>query len=297
MLINNNMFNKKLFIILFTSVVLIISVVVYFFQRDKIVNKTVRPVKHLVKKQAIKPKEIYPIKEFFLLTNKQVYNPNEEIKVVGVIKNPFFITKKLTVVYYLMSDDEITFSSLGQVKNIQLKPGQVKKVEFTSLVDQYLFPGNYKVKLEILAQSQKIGTKSKIIKIQKTNKYLDAKLHICKNTDCQLEKIIFLQGETAYLKINSNVSNLHIISKIKYPDKKEFQDLNFSDNLATISLTQLGSYKVIIEINKKDYNKQVIKKDFAVITKQPEIKSVSICNVDGQCLEPENSQNCPQDCL
>ena len=278
------MSNKKPLIILSILLIIILAIfsAVYFINKQKAektpITKT--SAKQTQKEQQekqqekkeIKPSEVFLIKEVILSTDKQIYNSGEEIKAMVMIKNPFPKTKKWQVVYYFMSEDEKSFSALGQVKELELKSGQTEKVEFTSKVEQNLPPGNYKIKLEVLEQEQVINLKSKIVKIQGTNKILSANIQTCEDVNCRTEKSVFLQNEIIYIKINSEVSNLEIIGKIKYPNQEEAQDFDFKNSIAQISANQIGSYEVIINIKKDGYQELVRKKDFAVIKEMPEIK-------------------------
>ena len=287
--------NKKLFIISLILLIIIISVFFYmFYSAKKLVDHSedIQPTK-----ETAEPKQVSPLKQATLSTDKQIYNPDEEIKITAIIRNPFPEIKNWTAVYYFMSADETSFSALGQTRELELKPSQTEKVEFTSLVSQNLPPGDYKVKLEILEQEQIINTKSKIIKIQGTDKILSAQLQICQDNNCETEKYVFLQNETIYIKINSAVPNVDAQGEIKYPDQEKLEELSFKNNLAVITADQLGSYEVIINITKDGYQNAGMKKDFAVIEAEPQIKNTSKCNANGKCDGEENTQNCPQDCL
>ncbi len=278
--------NKKPLIILLTLLIIILAIfsVIYLVSKKEakeapVIKIPVKQIqeenkeKDIVKEEKeIKPLEIFPLKEVILSTDKQTYNSGEEIKVMAMVKNPFPKTKKWQVVYYFMSEDEKSFSALGQVKELEMKPGQTEKVEFTSKVGQNLPPGNYKIKLEVLEQEQIINSKSRIIKIQGTNKILSADIQSCEDIDCQIEKSVFLKNKTVFIKINSDVSNLEILGKIKYPNQEEAQDLNFKNSIAQIRASQIGSYEAIIYIKKDGYQSVSVKKDFAVIKELPEIK-------------------------
>ena len=291
--------NKKLLTIflILLIIILLIFTIVYLIQKSKIPkDQTTQPTPKPTE-ETTEPKQISPLKQVTLSTDKQIYNPDEEIKVIGIIRNPFPETKNWTVVYYFMSQDEKSFSALGQTRKLKLKPGQTEKVEFTSVVSQNLPPGNYKVKLEILEQDQVISAKSKIIEIQGTNKELTAQAQICQDANCREEKVVFLQNENIYIKVDSDVFNLNITGKIKYPNQEELQDLSFRNNLATVLASQLGSYEAVISVKKDGYQSVSMRKDFAVIEVMSEIINASKCNADGKCEGEENAQNCPQDCL
>ncbi|MCK5416415.1 hypothetical protein KAI92_03240 [Candidatus Parcubacteria bacterium] len=267
--------NKKIFIIL--SILLIVVSVTFiavdFMNKEKTEKTSTAetPIQKLEEKE-IKPQEIFSIKEVILSTDKQTYNPNEEIKITAIIKNPFPEAKKWQVVYYFMSEDEKSFSALGQVKELEMKPGQTEKVEFSSKVEQNLSPGDYKIKLKVIEQDQEICIKTKMIKIQGTDKILSAEIQTCEDINCQTEKSVFLQNETIYLKVNSEVSDLDINGTIKYPNQNEIQNLNFENNIAQISANQIGSYKIVVNIKKDAYQSLIRQKDFAVIKEIPEIK-------------------------
>ena len=111
-----------------------------------------------------------------------------------------------------------------------------------------------------------------MIKIQGTDKILNVQVQTCEDIDCRIEKSVFLQNETIYIKINSDVSNLEITGKIKYPNQVEVQDLNFKNSVVQIAADKIGSYEAVIYIKKDSYQNSIRKKDFAVIEELPEIK-------------------------
>lgn len=121
---------------------------------------------------------------------------------------------------------------------------------------------------------------------------LEFNLNYCKDSACEEKTKVFILNDVIYLNYISEVENPEITAKLIYPDKTEKQI-----TLPTsIKAEQAGNYELEITANKEGY-KTTNKNDmFGVIAEQPQIKSASVCAVDGKCAGQENKQNCPQDC-
>jgi len=106
-------------------------------------------------------------------------------------------------------------------------------------------------------------------------------------------KKVFIKNENINLNYTSSVQDLNIQATLIYPDKtSERVNLPIS-----IKAEQIGTYELEIMANKEGYKPVTIKEQFAVIEKQAEIISASVCNTNSQCDGAENVQNCPQDCV
>lgn len=287
--------NKKLIIIvLIILAVAILSAVLFLIFGGKIIKKKISTMPPAFEKS--ESEEIMPLKEVVFNTDKQTYGPEETIKAVAIVYNPFFKAKKWSINYYFISEDE-RYSDIGQTEEKEIKPGQTAKIEFSTLVGKNLLEGAYKVKLEILEQGQVVNSKTVYLEIKGTNKELAAEVKICQDSGCSMEKTVFLAGETVYIKIESEIADLQISGKIKYPEKEEWREAQFKNNFLAIKADQTGSYSALINIGKEGYGGLSANKEFSVESSFPKIINASKCKADGKCAGEENAQNCPQDCL
>ena len=131
--------NKKLLTIflILLIIILLIFTVIYFIQNSKIPkDQTTQPTLGPTEEIA-ESKQIFSLKQVALSTDKQIYGPDEEIKVTAVIRNPFSETKNWTAIYYFMSEDEKSFSAVGQTKELKLNPASV--YPFIQKIEQIIY--------------------------------------------------------------------------------------------------------------------------------------------------------------
>ncbi|MDO8667744.1 MAG: hypothetical protein Q7K35_01445 [bacterium] len=281
--------------LLFTILLIFIAAVatgtsVYFYKKS--FDKNIKPLK--TERVTDSTFDIKPLSQVILMANKTIYLLNDVATATVAIYNPFPETKKWQIIYFFQSADG-AFSELGQTKDIELKPGQTAKAEFTTLIYRSLPPGQYKIKTNVKEQGRIINAKSLTIEIKGTDKILAAALKLCADINCGEEKNIFFPGQTIYVKIIPSTTELINTGWIKFPDNNS-QILKIQNDLAEIKLNKIGAYEVNINIKKIGYQELSLKKSLAVIAGLPEIKSASHCNGNGQCNLGETAQNCPQDC-
>ena len=128
---------------------------------------------------------------------------------------------------------------------------------------------------------------------KKTEKNFRIKIDPSFNFRINLNKKVFVKNEEASIDFISEVQNLEIALSLIFPDKTRKQiTLPYS-----FKPTQTGTYTVESTASKEGYKPKIIKEQFAVIEKEPDIKLIETCNADDGCDSPrENNQNCPQDC-
>ena len=122
---------------------------------------------------------------------------------------------------------------------------------------------------------------------------------LCSDKSCSERKVVFTDGETVYIKIDSGIPVLDIWATIKTPDN-EIKNLFFENNSAVFQSNKIGNFSLwvnlVINIPEEGYQEIKIEKDFSYIEKSAGTSPVSICNINGKCEGEENEQNCPQDC-
>lgn len=288
------MLNKKTVFTFLLLFVLLFLVFGFFLYKNKtFTKKSIVPSIKVLEDDLV---QNFPLKEVSLSTDANVYSSGNEIKAVAIIRNSFFEKKDWKAVCYLVSDDEFVFSSIGQIRELKLSPGETERIEFIFKVEENLSPGNYKIRLDVLDNEELINSSLKIVAIEGTLRKINANLKFCSDADCFNEKAVFNQDESIYVRLNSNILKLNIKGKIKYPESGDWQDLNFEKNLSVVRADKIGAYEILVDISEDGYMNESIKRNFAVIESVPMIKNASKCNVNGKCDDQENSQNCPQDC-
>ena len=114
----------------------------------------------------------------------------------------------------------------------------------------------------------------------------------CKDLSCESESKTFLKNEDIYFSYVSDIFGVNNQATLTYPDKTTEQ----MTLPASIKGSQIGTYELEAIASKQGYKTVTKREQFAVIAKSADIRSVSVCNVDGRCSGEENNQNCPQDC-
>lgn len=86
-----------------------------------------------------------------------------------------------------------------------------------------------------------------------------------------LDKKVFIKNEDINLNFNSEVSNPLVTSILTYPDKTSKQiTLPYQ-----FKVEQIGTYTLDINATKEGYKEKILKEQFAVIEKEPDIKYIN----------------------
>lgn len=230
--------------------------------------------------------------------NQHEFKPGDEIKAKVIFTNNN--SKQLRgrlFCNFVSLDNELP--PMPYVEEIDLDPGQKsKEFIFTMTVGETMPEGLYRADVEVKDEHNNLIIKSnKQFLVTGTKKNINANLLICQDVNCENNKAVFIKGETVYLKLKTNITKLQIDAQIKNSKTQEQQTIVFVSHVAQIEAEQEGSFAINLTLNKDGCIEQKIKKNFAVIDAPAQIKSASVCNIDGKCIVPENEQNCPQDCV
>lgn len=115
-----------------------------------------------------------------------------------------------------------------------------------------------------------IKTKEEIFKIVTKTGFSFA-IKVCEDSDCLKESNIFEKNERVYLNYFSGTENPTITATLTYPDKRTEQ----IDFPTAVSLAQIGTYEIEVIALKEGYKTREVKKQFAIIEEQADIKTVS----------------------
>ena len=229
--------------------------------------------------------------------NQQTFKPNEEIQAKVSFTNP--IPKQLKgQIICNFADLNRKLPPMPFMEEFDLAPNQKSKIfTFKMDISEWMPEGLWKADVEVMDERNNLIIKSqKEFRVIGTKKTIESNVNIYSDKNCSERKVVFIKGETVYIKLDSSIADLGISSTIKTPSG-EIKDLAFENNLANFKSDEIGSFSLWVNLSKEGYLKQKIEKDFAYIEKAAEIPSASICNEDGKCAGQENEQNCPQDCL
>ncbi|MBU4245426.1 MAG: hypothetical protein ABIF85_04755 [Nanoarchaeota archaeon] len=228
--------------------------------------------------------------------NQQEFKPDDEVRAMIVLFNP---TNQ-----QLKGDLIVTFASF----NPDLPPAPFREVfdlapgaksnafSFAMIIGDTMPDGLYRVDVELRDEKENIITQNyKEFKVMGTKKTIRADANICADEKCSERKVVFIAGETIYLKIDTLVQDIAIDATIKTP-KGTVERVAFANNLASFKADEQGMHSVSYLISKKEYENLSITNEFSVLDAPANIMSVSDCNGNGICENNENIKTCPQDC-
>ncbi len=183
------------------------------------------------------------------------------------------------------------------IEKIYLQPGeQSKAFKFEMRISDGMPAGRYRAQALIKEESGAvIAEEYRNFLIIGTKKTPLTELIISEDSLYKAQKAIFLSGQEIYLKLDRLATN-SIIHAFLSGNPLKREGITFKEGRTTLKPLQPGSYNIDIEISHNEYLTQKISRDFAIIDKPAIIATADMCWPDNKCREPENLQNCPQDC-
>lgn len=221
-------------------------------------------------------------------SDKNIYNPNEEIKINFKIMNNENLEKNVKISYEIYSESGY-ISELNE-KIINLKENEEKEIDFSMEVLETVPSEKYFAKVKIINSEGDIEKTTEFY-VENTLKEFDIDLLVCEDIDCEYENKIFILNEKIYLDYET-----------KDPINTDFILIYPDDSYHEISLpysfipNETGAYRLIINYSKSGYLDYYNEWEF-VVTEDYFINMTEVCNLDNLCLLDENEQNCPQDCV
>lgn len=228
--------------------------------------------------------------------NGQTFMPGDEVQANVFFTNP---TNQQLSGHIICN-----FASLSQElppmpfkEEFDLGPNEKSRV-FTFRMDigVWMPEGLYKAEIEVMDDKETPITKSfEEFRVLGTLKNIDAALEICNDKDCSQRKVVFVKGETVYLKLDGSVLDYGIYAVLTSPDNEAVYPV-FENHVASFKADEVGSFLMAIDLSKEGYQNQRIENSFAVIDAPADIETVSECDGNGVCENKENHKTCPQDC-
>jgi len=230
--------------------------------------------------------------------NRNEFKPGDKIRAEVTVNNQLNERLEGSVVFTIVHVGDL-YPPMPELKKIALGPGEsATDLVFQMSVIDTMPEGVYEAIARIENRNGEIITKrKKSMLVTGTLKTIEADLKVCPDSECRSSKSVYMPDETVYFRINSSVKDLQSDAELADLSSGSVRKLDFGKNYqAQASDLDPGSYEVKVSLDKKGYEGAVLQRDFAVIEKEPEIESASVCQVDGRCRDRETVQNCPQDC-
>lgn len=231
--------------------------------------------------------------------NKTEFGANEEVSSKIVFTNTYDKEIKGQLICDLVyADDPMLYPPGPRQKTFDLKPGESVSMECTNSTGEGMPEGIYHLTVEARDEHNNIMIDGyKEVLITGIKQEIQAEMQTCADKDCANNKAVFMAGEDVNIFLQTNEPDLSVTAQLLNNKREVVTDLQFADNKAIVKAPKEGGYIASINLKKEGLIDKTIEKDFAVIEKPAEIKSISECNGDGKCDKGENIQNCPQDCI
>lgn len=228
-----------------------------------------------------------------ITSEKSVYVPGDTIKINAVIYNPntYQVKAKLHTV---LDNSKETYPAAIIPYEFSLNAKETKTILIYDVaIDKNFISDTYIVTARVLFDDKEIERKEIEFEVKDTLKEIEFEVNVCKDQRCKEKSKVFVKNQEVYLDYYSKIKDLFVKTNIEYPDRTT-KTLTLP---ILIKTDQIGTYKLEVAASKEGYRIITKKDQFAVIGKQVEIQSGSVCNNNEICDVGENSQNCPQDCL
>lgn len=179
-----------------------------------------------------------------------------------------------------------------EVKEILLEPGKEYKDKYFSMkVNDFIEPQECVASIHIIEPFEQV--KKKKLNIV-TNPSMDITILFCKDKKCAKRSRVYKIGETLFLNYKTKIETItEVKANITAPDNST----QSVDLPVEIMLKQAGIYKITVSSKADHYKDNIQNFEITVLKGEINVNDERICRPDGQCISPENKQNCPQDCL
>jgi hypothetical protein len=179
-----------------------------------------------------------------------------------------------------------------EIKEILLEPGKEYKDKYFSMkVNDFIEPQKCVASIHVLEPFEQVKEKKFNIV---TNPNMDITILFCKDKKCAKKSRVYKIGETLFLNYKTKIEAItEAKANITAPDNST----QSVDLPAEIMLKQAGIYKITVSFKADNYKDNIQNFEITVLKEGVKINDKRICHPDGQCVAPENKQNCPQDCL
>jgi hypothetical protein len=160
---------------------------------------------------------------------------------------------------------------------------------YSMKISDFIEPQECTAIIEIIEPTKQI--KEKKIKIV-TNPILVIEYLVCQDEQCLKRSKVSKAGAGVFLNFMSDVAGVKAQAEV-IQNKNIFQTIKLP---GVFYPETNGNYQIKFTANADGYKESRSVIPLTVLGSSVEINDLRICNADGICSEPENEQNCPQDC-
>lgn len=181
-------------------------------------------------------------------------------------------------------------SAILETKEVDIKAGDIYRDKYFSMkVSELIEPQECSAIINIIEPfEQKQEEKFKIV----ANPSLNIEYFICRDDDCDDRTKVFKADENIFLNYETKVQ--HITSKAEmWSGTKKVSKIDLPGSLL---LNIPGSYQIVFYSQADGYKDNTYSVPITVLSEDIKQNVETKCTIDGQCIPPENEQNCPQDC-
>ncbi|MGD9276405.1 MAG: hypothetical protein PVJ67_04480 [Candidatus Pacearchaeota archaeon] len=226
--------------------------------------------------------------------DKTTYELNDKITTTSLITNEKEVPVNWILEIELYSNNPEASVPRNFVKYIKLAPEESETVSYELSTNELVFNGAYQMRIRLLNSDdyKLISKSSKSFYLAGALNPLHVNLVSSKDSALMQKSKSFIIGETVNLNYNADVGGVEVAAVLTYPDKSIKQiTLPYS-----MIAEKTGIYELKVIATKQDYPTVTKTSQFAVLSKNSFIESVSMCNSNRVCGNNENYKTCPQDC-
>lgn len=196
-----------------------------------------------------------------IYTNKDSYKYGDLLNISLAITNDRDINVNLQLDSKIMNKDN-SLVIRPVLKLITVPKNSIKEVElYSSVIDESFKEGTYNIFVELLYQGNFFAMDSRDILIRKTFSNINFSLKSCKDINCNNLTLVFNENNEVFISYKSELQDLNIITKIKYPSGKEKEVAIPYSFIAE----EIGMYEVNSIVNKESYYEKSSKLEFEVV--------------------------------
>jgi hypothetical protein len=201
--------------------------------------------------------------EITVTTDKDVYNPGDEILITNRVKNTADIAAGLTIETRI-SGVGFTYYPTVMRSGIDLKAGHEKDIGFALYVIDTMPAGEYEIISTLLEEEDTIGEATCFFEVTGTLKIIDIELLTCRDRSCNNQATLFYEGETVYLDYVSSLEGLSAEAILILPNDTQKQ----IEMPSSYSPKGPGTYTLRVAASKQGYKTLVKEIEFGVLEEQ-----------------------------
>jgi hypothetical protein len=143
---------------------------------------------------------------------------------------------------------------------------------FEIYVTQDFSADKYRAVINLILNGIPEGEREITFLVQDTLMEMEFAVHLCEDTDCKHEPMVFIKAKNIYISYESPIDGIQVEGDIYFPDTSVKHIV-----LPTVFQTaETGSYVLRVTALKEAYKSETREISFAIIEKEPNFKEVEI---------------------